>query len=245
MAIPCHWTIHPPQSQPPPWQTHLAEQSPTTHPPLFGWAICCSAFWPAPLLTHIIQLHTCLFGSPVHDLCFLAPPPPSLLPAASATRYYADAARTPWGLFSAGIWSPQMGCRFFFCPPWVLTQQTAELFAAFKALSLAAYRRDLSIHLFLDNHAAIFSLLRGKARSSLAPQNRLLRRVCYLLHWSGLIAALHYIPSSLNPADPPSRWWAYPSSFSLVRHTCMLGLSHLLDPPDLPWGTLAGLQRHF
>lgn len=173
------------------------------------------------------------------------PPPPSLLPAASATRYYADAARTPWGLFSAGIWSPQMGCRFFFCPPWVLTQQTAELFAAFKALSLAAYRRDLSIHLFLDNHAAIFSLLRGKARSSLAPQNRLLRRVCYLLHWSGLIAALHYIPSSLNPADPPSRWWAYPSSFSLVRHTCMLGLSHLLDPPDLPWGTLAGLQRHF
>ena len=80
-----------------------------------------------------------------------------------------------------------------------MTQQAAELFAALKALSLAAFRRDLSFHLYLDNHAAIYSLLRGRARSPLIPQNRILRRVCYLLHWSGLVAALHYIPSELNP----------------------------------------------
>lgn len=172
--------------------------------------------------------------------------PTSTLPLPpSAPRYFADAACSPWGQYYVGIWSPKMGSRFFPCPTWIVTQQAAELFAALKALTLAAFRHDLSIHLFLDNHAAIYSLLRGKAQSPLAPQNRLLRRLCYLLHWSGLSAALHYIPSALNPADPPSRWWTYPTSSSLVYHTWRLGLSQLLAPPGPSWGTLAGLQRHF
>ena len=88
-------------------------------------------------------------------------------PSSDAPRYFADAARSPWGPFFVGIWEHGMGTRFFACPSWVLTQQAAELFAAIKALSLAAYRHDLSIHLYLDNHAAIYSLLRGRASSPL------------------------------------------------------------------------------
>ena len=138
-----------------------------------------------------------------------------------------------------------MGIRIFTCPEWVMTQQAAELFAAYKAISLAAFRRESSCHLYLDNHAAIYSLLRGKARSLLVPQNRILRRVSYLLLWSGMVFALHFVPSSLNPADPPSRWWSYPSQVCLLTQTLTLGLSHLSAPPGASWGLLAGLQRAF
>ena len=170
-------------------------------------------------------------------------PASNTVPPTTAPRYFADAAQSPWGTFFVGVWERAMGTRFFPCPPWAATQQSAELFGALKALSLAAHRGALAIHLYLDNHAAIHSLLRGKARSPLIPQNRLLRQLCHLLHWSSLSAAIHFVPSQLNPADPPSRWWSYPSPLSLVSHTWILGLTHLLDPPGAPWGTLHGLNR--
>lgn len=171
------------------------------------------------------------------------PRQPQSDPSPSSPRYYADAACSPWGSYFVGIWSHQMGTRFFPCPNWIVTQQAAELYAALKALQLAAFRHDYRLHLYLDNHAAIHSLLRGKARSPLVPQNRILRRLSYLLHWSGLSAALHYVPSSLNPADPPSRWWSFHTPLSLVRCTWHLGLLHLLDSPGPSWGILVGLNR--
>ena len=136
-----------------------------------------------------------------------------------------------------------MGSRFFPCPPWILTQQAAELYAAYRALSLAAFRCHRSLHLFLDNHAAIHSLLRGRGRSPLIPQNHTLRRISHLLYWSGLTAALHYVPSPLNPADPLSRWWTYPSASSLLTRTWGLALSHLSQPLPPSWGLLTGLHR--
>ena len=164
-------------------------------------------------------------------------------PGPSAPRFFADAARSPWGTFYVGIWEHSMGSRFFPCPPWVLTQQAAELFAAYRALTLAAFRHRSSFHLLLDNHAAIHSLLRGRARSPLIPQNRILRRISHVLHWSGLTAAVHYVPSQLNPADPLSRWWTFPSSEPLLTRTWGLGLSHLSRPLPPSWGLLVGLQR--
>ena len=136
-----------------------------------------------------------------------------------------------------------MGSRIFHCPPWVVTQQAAELFAAVKAVTLAAYRKDKSFHLYIDNHAAIHSLLRGKARSLLIPQNRLLRRLNYVLLWSGIVAALHYVPSALNPADPLSRWWSFPRKTACLGHSELLGQAHLAQPPGAWWGLLSGLQR--
>ena len=164
-------------------------------------------------------------------------------PGPLAPRFFADAAQSPAGTFFVGVWERSMGSRFFPCPPWVLTQQAAELFAAYRALTLAAFRNCTSLHLFLDNHAAIHSLLRGRARSPLIPQNRVLRRISHLLHWSGLTAAVHYVPSQLNPADPLSRWWTYPSSESLLVRTWGLALSHLTQPMSPSWGLLRGLQR--
>ena len=164
-------------------------------------------------------------------------------PSDTAARYFADAARSPWGSFFVGVWEIRMGIRIFPCPEWVMTQQAAELFGAYKAVSLAAFRHDSPCHLYLDNHAAIYSLLRGKARSPVMPQNRILRRLCYLLHWSGAVLALHFVPSPLNPADPSSRWWSYPSPNSLLAATLDLGHCHLSCPPGASWGLLAGLQR--
>ena len=166
-----------------------------------------------------------------------------ITPSPSAPRFFADAACSSWGAYFVGIWESSMGIRFFPCPSWVLTQQAAELYAALKALSLAVHRHDLSIHLYLDNHAAIYSLLRGKARSPLIPQNRLLRRLNFLLHWSGVTAALHYVPSHLNPADPASRWWSFSSPLALVSRSWSLGLRRLLEPPGPAWGLLSGLNR--
>ena len=48
-------------------------------------------------------------------------PPLSHTPAPTAPRFFADAARSPWGTFFAGTWEPTMGIRFFPCPEWVLT----------------------------------------------------------------------------------------------------------------------------
>ena len=97
----------------------------------------------------------------------------------------------------------------------------------------------------VDNHAVIHSLLRGKARSSLIPQNRILRRINHLLHRSGLTAALHYSPSHLNPADPPSRWWSFPKPVDLLASTWQRGLFMLSLELSPAWGLLHGLQRHF
>ena len=154
-----------------------------------------------------------------------------------------DAARHPSGTFYAGLWSATAGTRFFACPPWVCTQQAAELMAALHGLTVAAHRKDLIIHLYVDNIAALHSLLRSRAASPLRPQNRILRRVTYLLHWSAITAALHYIPSALNPADPPSRWWTYSDPAILLTSTWGLATSLRQHPPDISWGTLHGTSR--
>lgn len=136
-----------------------------------------------------------------------------------------------------------MGSRFFPCPQWVVTQQAAELFAAYRALTLAVFRKIVTFRLFLDNHAAIFSLLRGRANSPLIPQNRILRRVAHLLRWSEAVASLHYIPSGQNPANPLSRWWSFRSPLMMLTRVCGLGAAanaHNLNPS---WGLLFGLQR--
>jgi hypothetical protein len=166
-------------------------------------------------------------------------------PSQHAPRYFADAAKDPAGQFYVGVWERRMGTRFFPCPDWVRTQQAAELYAALKALSLAAFRKTRFLHLYLDNHAAIHSILRGRARSPLIPQNRILRRLSHLLHWSALTAAVHYVPSASNPADPPSRWWSFPSAAHLVARTWGLGQCLLSEPPGPSWGVLRGVQRAF
>ena len=94
------------------------------------------------------------------------PTPKSCLPSASAPRYFADAACMPSGLFSVGIWSPRMGCRFFICPPWIVTQQAAELFALSKPsllppsamtfLSICSLTTMLLFSLFCEGRHGVF-----------------------------------------------------------------------------------------
>ena len=107
-------------------------------------------------------------------------------------------------------------------------------------MQVAAHRQETCIHLCLDNTAALHTLARGRASSLLAPHNRILRRMNYLLHWSGLVVALHHLPSALNPADPPSRWWSYPDPTVLLSTTWGLAASLLSNPQPSPWGTLHG-----
>ena len=158
-------------------------------------------------------------------------------------RFFADAARAPWGAYFVAVWEFSLGTRFFPCPPWVASQQAAELFAAYRALTLIAFRHSPPCHLYLDNHAAIFSLLRGRARTTLLPQNRILRRISHLLHWSCVAVDLHFVPSRLNPADPPSRWWTFPTVTPMLLSTWGLGRFQLSLQPGPSWGLLAGSSR--
>jgi hypothetical protein len=59
-----------------------------------------------------------------------------------------------------------------------------------------------------------------------------------------LAAAVHYVPSSLNPADPASRWWSFPTALDLVTRTRILSQLFTTDTLGPPWGLLHGLQRH-
>jgi hypothetical protein len=51
------------------------------------------------------------------------------------------------------------------------------------------------------------------------------------------------VPSALNPADPLSRWWRFPSPVTLLARTWGLGHLHAMTPPSPSWGLLTGLQR--
>ena len=214
-----------------PWQTRLACPTPTPHPPFLGRPICYAAFWHILGLPYTACFHPCHPGSPLHVPACMASlryPSHSILHRPAIFRRCRP---FPTGHLLRQYLGSLHGNPLFPCPHWISTQQAAELFAATKALSFATQRRTFSLHLYLDNHATVYTILRGKASSPLIPQNRLLRRLCYLLHWTGLCAAIHYIPSKLNPADPPSRWWSFTDRLTLVTRTWTLGLAHLLHPP--------------
>ena len=130
------------------------------------------------------------------------------------------------------LWSPHIGIRIYRAPTWVNSQQSAELLALVTAARIAAFRGLPSLALAVDNMAAIHSALHCRAPPAAKPRTRLLRQLQHTLRWSGLTLHLHWVRGSLNPADPSSRWYSYPSPHIMLGRT--LG-RHVALSLSLPW----------
>ena len=63
--------------------------------------------------------------------------------------------------------------------PEVDNQQAAELYRALAALDLVRRSPQPHVQLVLDNMGAIAQILWGRAKSSLCPQHRILRRLAH------------------------------------------------------------------
>ena len=62
------------------------------------------------------------------------------------------------------------------------------------------------LNLVGDNQSSLFQLMRLKGGVGLDTQQRVLRRIIYLLGRSKLTVYVHWVPSELMPADPISRY---------------------------------------
>ena len=132
--------------------------------------------------------------------------------------------------FWCSLWHPSLGFRISRAPPWVLSQQSAELFAVVQAARVAVFRGLSSVSIATDNSAALYCALACKASPSATAHNRLLRQLQHLLRWSSLHLSLHWIRGSLNPADPSSRWYLYPDLSVMIGHTLGRHLAFSRDP---------------
>ena len=139
----------------------------------------------------------------------------------SGPIWFVDAAKQ-FHSFYVGMWAKACPIRILKCPPWIKTQQAAELFAIECAIRIAANQGQRSITVTTDNIAAAHSTLHRKASVSLVAQNRILRRIQNLLRWSDLHVSLAWIPSHLNPADPLSRWAEFLDGISMLAKALLI-----------------------
>ena len=91
------------------------------------------------------------------------------------------------------------------CPPWITTQQAAELWGTVVALDQAQRCGAHQLVLVGDNAGALAHLLWGRASPVRPHQQRTLRRVAHRLRWMGITVTVEWVPSGLKPADAISR----------------------------------------
>jgi hypothetical protein len=143
--------------------------------------------------------------------------------AESSERWYVDAAY--WkGSYYAGLWAEKLGTRVWRAPPWIRSQQQAELWSMEMGLKVVAYRRKQGVTLVGDNMAAVHSLKRLRAGVGHWVQNRILKRVIHLLRWSGAHVNIAWVGSKDNPADPMSRVLEWPSTQAAFLAAWRIGL---------------------
>ena len=95
--------------------------------------------------------------------------------------------------------------RTWLCPEGPCNQQVAELMGIAWAIRLAVRLGWKTVRIFADSLVGISQTVRLRAASYLKTQLRVLRALTWVLHNSGLIAKLIWVPSILHPADPMSR----------------------------------------
>ena len=146
--------------------------------------------------------------------------------------WFSDAASDGLG-FWMGIWGAHLPLRIYPCPSWVTTQQSAELCAIVTAIRIAAYRHLPHLSLASDNMAALQSSASARASTALKPQHRLLRQLQHCLRWSRLPVTLYWIPSALNPADPISRFFSFPTVTAAAEQSSLIA-NHIMHHCRLP-----------
>ena len=154
-------------------------------------------------------------------------PPPLCMPL-----MYCDAAPSPQG-FVAACLRPFSFALAVATPPWVESQQTAELYCLFSCLRQAAVSGLSHVCVVVDNEAAYHTVLSGRVSGRPWARVRLLRRInrLCLVHKLQVQLALTY--SASNPADPFSRYYEH-----LPSTPPILALPHCLVP-KLRRGSLA------
>ena len=86
------------------------------------------------------------------------PPPPKPL-------WFTDAA-FDGAQFWCSIWHTELGFRIYQAPPWITSQQSAELYSITVAARIAAFRGLPAVSIASDNLAALYALLHCRASPS-------------------------------------------------------------------------------
>jgi hypothetical protein len=135
--------------------------------------------------------------------------------------------------FYVGLYSPFFGSRIICAPPFISSQQQAELFAADAATRLAVRLGYSQITLIGDNSSVLYALERSKAILSIHPWTQTLRRICNRLIWCGLTVHLVWTPSHNQPADPISRADpSDPASLASLASDALCRWQYLLHDPS-------------
>ena len=148
------------------------------------------------------------------------------------------------GEWTAAMWTAQRGMRIWVLPPWVSTQQGAELAAIKMAAKTAAYEGLTSLHLVADNMSAIWSTIRNKGSAASPARAKHVRRIAHTLRWSHLRMRLSWIASRFNPADCPSRRSKYQSFIHMAADAeatyCVLQQCPEHRPRHMGWAMHRG-----
>ena len=179
------------------------------------WLACphsCAAPWLAPVYHHLFSCPSRTLLPPrvlaflLTSFLFTLPrirprrvPPPFVMP-----QLFIDAA--PWGsAFTVACFRPLSFASVVSVPSWIVSLQDAELYGAFHALRQCALRKLSHCCIHTDNLGVYFTLLSGRASSSLPARCRLLRRIFRLCFTHDLHFQISWVPSKWNPADAFSR----------------------------------------
>ena len=145
---------------------------------------------------------------PLHARAF---PPPLCMPL-----MYCDAAPVSGGFRAACVRLASFALSTR-TPSWISSQQGAELYAIFCCLRQTVFRRLSHVCVVVDNTAAYYTVLSGKASARNWDRVRLLRRINRLCISNHLHVQLALTPSAANPADPFLRSEEHSLSLSLPR----------------------------
>ena len=128
-----------------------------------------------------------------------------LQPGSLSMFVFVDAARQ-YGKYAWGMFCESEGVRFGWFGLEVMSQMCAELCALCQAVRWAVHRGWKRLCLVGDNQSSLYQLLKVRAGVGFLTQQRILRKVSYLLSFSEIAVWLFWVPTHLMPADPISRY---------------------------------------
>ena len=118
---------------------------------------------------------------------------------------FVDAAKDGTCYRVGGVLPTVPAVRTWVCPDGPCNQQVAELMGVAWAVRLAVRLGWRLVTVFADSLVGIAQVRGLRASSGLRTQLRVLRALTWVLHNTGILVKLVWVPSVLHPADPMSR----------------------------------------
>ena len=118
---------------------------------------------------------------------------------------FVDAAKDGMCYRVGGVLPSVPAVRTWVCPDGPCNQQVAELMGVAWAVRLAVRLGWRLVTVFADSLVGIAQVRGLRASSGLRTQLRVLRALTWVLHNTGILVKLVWVPSVLHPADPMSR----------------------------------------